>query len=879
MESKNPMPPWLIMKFFQWFCHRELRDYVEGDLIELYRERLQAKGKLIANWKFFTDVLLLFRPSLMGFAKGFYSNNNSDMVRNYLKVGARNLWKDRFYTGINLFGLSVGLAFSFLVLLLVNYEFSYENFYPDKEVIKRLGVHYTVNGKEDTYSNAPRPIGPTFKQEFPEVVEYTRLAGVNGLDEHTANLKFGDNNFETRDIYVADSTFFEVFGTELVSGNLKDALIRPNTVVLSKSLAETIFGSGQPIGNVIEIIEDGRKLEVTGVFEDVPSNTHLPYDALVAWNGYYEEEMNTRWFGAHVYTYVKLQEPFQGQGLVEKFPAFFETHMSSFFNQINATADLVVQDLEDIHLKSNLIWEANQNGDLTSVNVLLAIGMFLVIIALVNYLNLSLARNSLRKKEISVRKVIGASRGNISGQFFVETLLFTFLSFILAIVVVKIIYGEFRSVAGVDVLPFATNHLLLFAGVTMLLGMLISIYPSLLLSGIRLVEGLKGRSKSTRESGRLQKSLVVLQFAISTIVILFTFVVQHQLDYVAQMDLGFEKDNVVVFPLQDSVLSNNSQLIKDRVKTIAGVANASYTSDRPGVTLNHFILNVENEGEYTAVASQYMLVDHDFASMIDLELLEGRSFIADSENDANWSFMMNETAKEKFGWGEKAIGRKINFSNDEEGNPLYLTAVGVFKDFNIGSLHEAVEPVVIFYNKDFGNQLLVRLSGRNQSMVLSEVSSVLQSYEPVVPVVYEYLAVELDRKYSGERRLSKSMTYLSALTIIISVLGFIGLLSFSIAKRQGEIGIRKVLGASVGNVTFLFYKQIIVLILIAELIAIPVNQFISHQWLNSFQYRAFPSFLELGLVLLVIVVLSLAIMGFQVVKVAYMNPVDVIKEE
>lgn len=867
------------MAFFRWFCHRDLRKYVEGDLIELYQERSLSRGKTIANWKFLIDVLLLFRPGIIDFAKDFYSKNNTDMFINYVKVGGRNLWKDRFYTGINLFGLSVGLAFSFLVLLLVNYEFSFENFYQNKEVVKRLGVHYNIGGKEDTYSNVPRPLAPTFFEEFPEVEHFTRVAGMNGLETHKANFKYNETFFESKDVFIVDSAFFNVFDRELLEGNIKTVLNRPNTMVLSKGLAKKIFGDINPVGKSLEVLERNKKFEITGVFEDVPRNTHLPFEALVSWNGYYDEEVNTRWYGAHVYSYVKLREAYQANNLIEKFPEFFNTHMKEAFDPINGSADLVVQNIEDIHLKSDLTWEVNKNGDLASVYVLLAIGIFLVLIALVNYLNLSLARNSLRKKEISVRKVIGASRFNISGQFLVETLLFTTLAFSLSLFIVKLIYSEFQSIAGVDVIPFSTNHLLVFAGVTLSLGILISIYPSVILSSIRLVEGLKGRNKSTRESGRLQQGLVILQFAISTIVILFTFVVRNQLDYMSSVDLGFEKDNVVVFQLEDSVLSANSELVKERAKTISGVVDASFSSNRPGVNLNHTILSVEDDGAYNAVGSQFMQVDHDFANTIGLQVLEGRSFIKGSVQDADFGFMINEMAKAKFGWEDGAIGKKMFFQNDDEGNPIYMTAIGVFKDFNVGSLHTAVQPVTIFYNREFGDQMLVRLSAGNHSMAVTEIEAIMNEYTPELPVRHDYLALELDRLYSDEQRLLKSMSYLSALTIVISVLGFIGLLSFAISKRQSEVGIRKVLGASVGSVTLLFYKQILILILIAEVVAIPVNQFISNLWLNSFQYRSFPSFLELGLVLLTIIVLSLGIMGFQVLKVAYMNPVDVIKEE
>ncbi|OEK00582.1 hypothetical protein BFP97_03260 [Roseivirga sp. 4D4] len=871
-------PPWLVMKFFRWFCSKELQLYVEGDLIELYQERVNQKGRFFANWKFLIDVILLFRPGIIGFAKDIYSNNNIGMIRNYVKVGARNLWKDRFYTGINLFGLSVGLAFSFLVLLLVNYEFSFESFYQNKDVIKRLGVHYNVGGKEDTYCNIGRPVGPTLAEEYPEVLSFTRVAGVNGLDNHKGNFKYREGFVKSEDAYVVDSTFFQVFDRKLLEGNMKTVLNRPNTVALSESFAQNLFGSESPLGKRIQLAEREKYFEVTGVFEDVPSNTHLPYDVLISWNGYYDAELNSRWFGAHVYTYVKLQEAYQAQGMLDKFPEFFEKHMASNFALMNATADLVVQNIEDIHLKSDLTWEVNPNGDLTSVYVLLAIGVFLVIIALVNYLNLSLARNSLRKKEISVRKVIGASRFNVSGQFLVETLLFIVLALTVSLLIVKVICGQFLMISGVDVSPFSFNHLSIFVTVTVALGLLVSIYPSVILSGIRLVEGLKGRSKSTRESSRLQQGLVVLQFGISTIVILFTFVVRHQLDFVTKMDLGFEKDNVVVFQLEDSTLSANSSLIKDRVKTVAGVVNASFASNRPGIDLNHTIVNVEDDGEFIAVGSQYMQVDDDFGTTMGLEVLEGRSFISGSRQDADWNFMINEAAKTKFGWDDP-IGKKMYFSNDENGNPRHMTAIGVFKDFNVGSLHTAVEPIVIFYNRQFGNQLLVRLSQGDHRMSVEQIEATISEFDPKLPIRHDYLDIELDRQYSGEKRLVKSMAYLSGLTIIISVLGFIGLLSFAINKRQSEIGLRKVLGASVGSVTFLFYKQILVLIIIAQVIAIPVNQFVSNQWLKSFAYRSFPSFLELGLILLTIVFLSLAIMGFQVVKVAFMNPVDVIKEE
>ncbi len=876
---QDQRPPRLIMRFFRWFCHSELRRYVEGDLEELYQERLMTYGKGKANRKFFWDVLLLFRPGIIGFTKGNYSINNYGMFKNYLKVGARNLWKDRFYTSINLIGLSIGLSFSFLVLLLVKYEFSFENFYEDGARTFRVGVTYDIGGKVDSYGNAPRPLGPAMLEEFPEVVQYTRARGVNGLDEHYANLKYDQQYFRTDNIFVVDSTFIEVFDVEFVHGSRLQALNRPNAVVLSESLAARIFGESDPLGQEIEISENGRKLEVTGVFKDIPSNTHLPYEALVAWHSYYDPSINTSWYGRHVYTYVRLQRSDQANSVVDRFPLIFDKYMSERFNRMNGRVSLIVQPIDQIHLKSNLTWEPNQNGDLASVYVLLAIGVFLVVIAQVNYLNLSLARSSLRKKEISVRKVVGASKTNISSQFIVETLLFTFLALLISLFIIKLLYGEFISVSGVDVGPFQPTHLLAFVLISMSLGLLVSLYPALILSGMRLVDGLKSRSRSSRESGRLQKILVILQFTISTIVILFTFVVKNQLTYVANKDLGFDQQNVIVFPLEDSVLSNRSQLIKERVKAISGVIDASFALNRPGMDLNHTIVSVEDNGEYNSVGSQFMIVDHDFQKTIGMEIIEGRPFIIGSAKDADESIMINEAAKEKFGWQDGALGKKLYTSTDENGNPFYVNTIAVVKDFNVGSLHTKIEPIVIIYNHERGNQLLVKSNSQNRANVVEEISRLLNAYNPKIPVKHQFLEQELDRLYADERRLSKSMTYLSALTIVISVMGFIGLLSFSISQREKEIGIRKVLGADISGVMIMFYKEIFILILIAQIFAVPVNYYLSDQWLSSFEYRSFLNPYQIGTALLAIIVLSLLTLGFQIVKVAYMNPVDVIKDE
>lgn len=879
MRGKGNDPPRLIMRFFRWFCHEELRSFVEGDLIELYQERLEASGRWRANWRLFIDVLLLLRPGIIGFSNSLITFFRYSMFKNHFKVGLRNLWKDRFYSAINLFGLSIGLSFSFLVLLLVKHEMSYEHFYDDQETIFRLGVDYNIGGQEDQYSNVPRPIGPTFKEEFPELVSYTRVGGVNGLTTHTAHLEFKERTFVSEKIFAVDSSFFDVFDTELLRGQPKTVLNRPNTVVLSSSMAATIFGNKDPIGKEIELLENGKLLEVTGIFEDIPANTHLPYDALVSWLGYTDESQNHFWFGRHVYTYIRLQDKNQVQSLLNKFPAFYDKHMSETFERLNGTADLIVQPISDIHLTSKLNWEPYKNGDLTSVYILLAIGIFLVVIAEVNYLNLSLARSSLRRKEISVRKVIGATKSNISGQFVVETMLFTCMAFGISLVILRLIESEFAALSGVNVMPFDTGHLITFLGITLMLGLIVSIYPSLILSGVRLVEGLKGRSKTSRKSGRLQRLLVIFQFAVSTMVILFTFVVKNQLDFVLNKDLGFQKENLAVFELQDSVQTNRIGLIKERIRGVGGVNAVSFSHNRPGVDLNHTVFNVESEGGYTNVGSQFMQIDEDFVNTVGLEILEGRSFIKGSEKDFNESVMINEAAIAKFGWGDRAIGRKLYLSQGGGNEPAILNVVGVFKDFNVGSLHTGIEPMIAFYDNNDGDQVLVRMSSNGQSATIAEIEQILNSYNPNIPAAYQFVEVELDQLYTDERRLSESMTYLSALTIIISVLGFIGLLSFSITQREKEIGVRKVLGANVAGVTMLFYKEILILIVIAQVMAVPVNYYLSSKWLNSFEYQVFPGILEFGLVLGAIILLSLGTMGFQIIRVAFMNPAKVIRDE
>ena len=876
MSKDRSQPPKWPMRFFRFFCHSELRDFVEGDLIELYRERVETLGLVRARRRFYLDVLLLLRPDIIGFTKVNHSNHYT-MFKNHLKIGARNLWKDRFYTSINLLGLAMGLAFSFLVLLLVKHEFSYDRFYEEHETVYRLGVEYNINGKVDAYSNAPRPFGPTFQQDYPEVEAYTRMRGVNGLTEHRAHLKYNEEFFFTDQIFVADSSFFKVFDRKILRGDKDRFLTRPATLVLSESMAQKLFGEVNPIGKEVEIAETGKKLEVTGIFEDVPANSHNPYNALVSWNGYYNSRDNEQWFGRHVYTYVRLTQAGQDQKLLEQFPDFFNRYMKEGFDQVNGKASLIVQPVADIHLQSNLNWEAKENGDLTSVYVLLAIGIFLVVIAEVNYLNLSLARSSLRKKEISVRKVIGASRSNISGQFVVETLLFTVLAAGISLVLVRVFYSEFQSLSGVDVLPFSTENLLMFWAINLGLGLVVSIYPSMVLSGVRLVEGLKGRSKTSREGNRLQRLLVVLQFTVSTVVILFTLVVKNQLNYIFEKDLGFDKENVVVFDMQDSVLIKQSPLIKQRSRELGAVSSVSFASDRPGGNPNHLLAQVETEGEHPTIASQYMVVDNDFVNTLGLDILEGRNFIKGSEQDASGSMLINEAAMKKFGWDDP-LGKKIYFVNNGR-DTVRISAVGVFKDFNMGSLRTGIDPLLLFYTEVMGNQLMVRLEGGEDQFTLNAIEEIMAGFNPRIPPKYDYLDLQLDRQYADEKVLSSAMTYLSGLIILISVMGFIGLLSFSIAQREKEIGIRKVLGAKVSTVTALFYRDILWLMIIAQAIAIPINYYLSRAWLGSFEYRTFPGLLEFGLVVVAILVVSIGTMSFQVVRVAFMNPVKVIKDE
>ncbi len=878
-EEKNQTPPRLIMSFFRWFCHPDLAKYVEGDLIELYQERLQNRSRMSANWKLLIDVILLFRPGIVSISANLNSNNNYSMFKNYLKIGYRNLWKDRFYTSINLLGLSLGLTFSFLVLLLVQYEFSYENFYSNKEKIFRIGVKYNVGGKEDYYSNAPRPMGAAIKAEYPEVADYTRMRGVNGLTEHKAHLKYENDYYKSNKIFVADSTFFNVFDTKILKGDRQLILNKPNTIALSKSLASTIFGNIDPLGKEIEISENGKKLEVSGVFEDIPTNTHIPYDALVSWNGYFDGNRSQAWYGAHVYTYVKLHDAAQYTALHDRFPAFFDKYMSTTYEQMNSTADIVVQPITEVHLSPEMTWEPKPHGDLSTVYILLVIGIFLIVIAQVNYLNLSLARSSLRKKEISIRMVIGASKGNISNQFIIETMLFTSLSFLLSLMVIKMIYGEFLNLSGVDVTPFSLINLMVFAIATFGIGLLVSLYPSVVLSSINLLEGLKGKSKSTRTGVGLQRGLVVFQFAISTLVILFTFVVQNQLDFILTKDLGFNKENIVVFQLEDTVLQNRVQTIKEGVAKIAGVKSASFSSDRPGIDLNHTFASIENEGGYENIGFQFMQIDDDFIATIELNMIDGRSFIKGSENDVKTSMMINEAAMRKFGWDENPTGKKIYFNRGDSLEPLFFSTIGVFKDFNISSLHSKIDPVVVFYNPIVGNQLLVKVSSNNQKNTINDIVQLLNNYAPSIPVAYNFLDVELDRMYVEEKRLSQSMIYLSGLSILISILGFIGLLSYTISQREKEIGVRKVLGAKVSDVIFLFYKEIFILVLLGELIAFPINHYVSKLWLNSFQYQSAISFMTLGAILFAIILFSLATMGFQIIRVALMNPADVIKDE
>ena len=806
------------------------------------------------------------------------------MFRNYFKIAFRYLGKHKGYSFINIAGLAVGIACCLLILLLVRDELSFDRFHENKDrmyrVIVQLPGQFYMG--TDYLAVTPAPLAHALIEEFPEVIQATRIDQSNDVIMSYQNKRFYEDGF-----LWADSHFFDVFTFPFLRGDQSEALSEPYSVVISERMAHKYFGDEDPIGKIMAL-NNRYDFIVTGIMTDVPQNSHLQFDFLASLltlksiRG--QEDYLERWGNYSYYTYILLPEGYSPRGLERKFPAFVEKYMGERLRQMRErdptrqASRFFLQPLKRIHLHSHINFEISPNSDIRRIYLLSALALLILLIACINYMNLATARSAIRAKEVGMRKVIGAVRRQLTRQFIGESVLLSFIAVLLAVILVEIFLPVFNTLVSKNIsLHFFQDweFFIGLIGVALFVGIISGSYPAFFLSSFQPAAVLKGSLKTEEKGSILRRMLVIFQFAASIVLVISTVIIYSQIEFIRNKKLGFSREQVVVLPVRDRELRENHKPFKHELLQNPAVLGCTASTWLP----NNIRTNVGDtiwEGmEEGADLQIYLLeVDHDFIDLFEIELAEGRNFSREFSTDSQ-AYIINEAARKIFGW-ETALGKRFGFRREEVGMGQ---VIGVVKDFHFLSLHQEIQPLVIHLTENGMSYLSVKIISQNIPQTVEFLKEKWKKFSPNYPFEYFFLDDDFEKMYRSEMRLGKIFMSFTFLAVFIACLGLFGLASFTSEQRTKEIGVRKVLGASVSNIVFLLSKEFSKWVMIASLIAWPLAYYIVSQWLQSFAYRIsigiWIFFLSTALALCV----AMMTVGFKAAKVALANPVDALKYE
>lgn len=801
------------------------------------------------------------------------------MFKNHLTSALRTIRKNKMFSAINIGGLATGLAVCWLIMLYVSNELSYDRYHVNANRIYRIAQHAEWGeGHFDLASTSP-PFAQAFKNTFPEVQDAVRLDAEGG-----GTITYGDKHIKEGNILFADSSFFRVFSYTFLFGN-ENALEKPQSIVITKTLAGKIFGDPSMAMNKRISFGNGNDNLVTGVIDDVPANSHFTFSAIRRM----PKTDNSRWGQSYLYTYLLLDKNNDIEKLNAKLPSFYDKYIRVAMEKVAGKVNyrLELQPLTSIHLSSNLEYEIAPNGSMRYVLVFSLVAALILIIASINYMNLCTARSSMRVKEIGVRKVNGSSRWQLAAMFLSESVLITFIASLMALLLVKLSmpwFLHFIDKDGSIWQPGLWQTIVLCTLFAFVTGCLSGIYPAFFLSGFKLIPSLKGLIGKHDGNLRLRQSLVVFQFVVTIAMIAGSFIIYQQLRYVTKKDLGFNKDQVLTFHLNNEDARDKTALIKTTllenpfVESVAVVGNPIGNNNIGGRDYRA----EEKNGKMSDKdrMSHLLLADEDFINTMQIKMVAGRNFSKDMTTDKDNAVLINETLAKREGWA-KPVGKKIQMGSDSAGNPKLYHVTGVMKDFNIYSLQHKVEPLIVklpSFNRDKDN-VYVRVSSKNTAAGLRYVESVFHRFDPANPFEYNFLDENFSRQYNAEILQGKLLMIFTILAIIVACLGLFGLITFTIEQRRKEIGIRKVLGCSVSRIVLLLAKDLVKLVIIAIIIAAPVAWMAMNKWLEDFAYRVELNgavFLVAGITALALALLTVS---FQSIKAAIMNPVKSLRTE
>lgn len=798
------------------------------------------------------------------------------MFQNYFKIAFRNLYKHKAYSAINILGLALGLTCVILILLFVKDELSYDSYHADKDRIYRIIAQYVGKTQTQTFALGEHKRAPLIRTDIPELEEVTRIGNVG------PTVQYGEKIIQENDFYIADPNIFKVFTLPLIKGNPETALKDPFTVVINETASKKYFGNEDPIGKTITIL-DTVQLIVTAVMKDMPRQSHFHADFICSMGtdrAIYSDIVFQNWGELSMYTYVLAPPAMTREELDERLAGFVKKHFSKEdANNIRYTA----QPLTSIHLE-NYNAEMEVNGDRSNVIIFTAIALATLLIAGINYTNLSTARSSLRAKEVGIRKTVGAKRMDLIGQFLGETFLFSFIALTLAILFSEMLLPVFNSVADrslslLDVmdLKFVSSLLLIVTAI----GLLAGLYPAFFLSAFQPIAVLKGAIAKGAKGGLLRKIFVTSQFAVSVGLIAATVVVYQQLQFLKNRPLGYSPEQIIVVEMPTDAIQQQYESIKESFLSLPGVQSVSKTSKRLGGRLSSN-LGFKSENVPEGMTSmQAVVIDHDFFKTINVPVVEGRDFSNSFPSDAENAFIINETAMKTLGW-ESAVGKRFETNTlNEKGtwSPKKGQIIGVIKDFHYEPLYRKIVPVVFYISPYWSGRFVIKIDSHNMPETLDALQKVWKRFAANQPFDYEFLDQRIQGLYVAQERFGKLISYFAGLAIVIACLGLFGLASFTAEQRTKEIGIRKVMGASVSTIVFLLAKDFLKLVLLAIVLATPLAYWAMDRWLMEFAYKIEPGMVFFVLSGLLALLIAFLTVSYQALKAATANPVNALKYE
>ena len=806
------------------------------------------------------------------------------MFRNYLTITCRNILRHKGYSVINVLGLAVGMACCILILLYVQDELGYDRYASRHDRIYRLAMSIkTVDRAETRTARSPTAWGWMLADAFPEVEGFTRIKAP--LVSWQVTYVEGNKRFNEPGFYFADPGMLDLFDFKLIRGDANTALNAPNSVVMTESTAARYFGGDEALGKVIRI-DNTYDLTVTGVMEDVPRNSHMTFGFLGSFEtlnvnpiyGGPDYGRNTQNFFPDLYTYLLLADGYSPESLDPKLAEFIEARYGPVLGQINARIEAVLQPLTSIHLHSNLDGELGANSDIAYVYIFSAVAFFLLLIACINFMNLATARSAGRAREVGIRKVLGAFRVQLIGQFMGESTIMAVLSLVVATGLVYAFLPAFNALAGKDLI-FAFDDMGIAVGlfgIVALAGLLAGSYPAVFLSSFQPVTVLKGSSRAGGVNTNLRKSLVVLQFVISVVFIIGTGVVADQMRFVQDKHQGFDKEQLVIMPLGDPRQRLIYNAYKDRIAGHPNVLGVTVANEMPGGLVNDILFTPDGAPEEEPVRINNMWIDHDFIHTMGIEVTAGRDFSRSFPTDTLQAFVINEAAVKWLGWEGAPLDRKIRLGNFKDGR-----VIGVVRDFHVRSLHSGIEPMMLQLapGPDPLHYLAVRIAPDDLAGTMGFLESNWREIYPEDSFTYSFLDEDLARLYQNETRQGCIFRSFSVLAVFIACLGLLGLASFTAEQRTREIGLRKVLGASASGIVALLSKEYVRLVVYAVLIAWPVAYFVMNDWLDSFAYRADLSPRIFVLAAALALAITMLTVCYRAIPAARTDPVDALHHE